>query len=216
MVRIDLGSSTYCIDATEVTRKQYASFLDAALSTSDQPPICAWNTSYLPPQGTVDMTDEAAPMVFVDWCDALAFCTWAGKRLCGSIQDGGPLATADGVSPTKSEWMAACSRNGTRPYSYGQTTHPDICNSAGDAAAHVGSFTGCQGGYDGIYDMLGNVTEWVNECDDRQPDGGGKCNDRGGSYVSTFDHPCQESSTDIFSNPSGDWGFRCCAAPQDR
>src|SRR5690349_9230704 len=44
-----VGNGAVCIDATEVTRDQYAAFLAATNNGVDvggQPPQCAWNTSY--------------------------------------------------------------------------------------------------------------------------------------------------------------------------
>jgi sulfatase modifying factor 1 len=210
MVRVDLGTAAFCIDSTEVTRKQYVAFLDSGPSTGTQPANCAWNTTFTPSLGTVDLTDDNAPMVKVDWCDALAFCTWAGKRLCGAIQGGGPLSTADGTDPAKSEWMAACTRNGSRPFPYGQTSNVGWCNTNTSGPAHVGTFPSCEGGYPGIFDMVGNITEWTNECDGVTPSGG-SCNNRGGTYATGDTTSCSYASADDMTGTAADWGFRCCA-----
>jgi hypothetical protein len=107
---------SYCIDATEVTRGDYARFL-AALSQDAvapiQPPVCEWNTSFMGIASTPQT--EALPMVGVDWCDAVAFCTWAGKRLCGKI-GGGAVDYTHYALANESQWYNACSAGGTKTY----------------------------------------------------------------------------------------------------
>jgi formylglycine-generating enzyme required for sulfatase activity len=211
MIRIDpVGLPSFCIDSTEVTETHYRAFLDSAPNPSLQPSMCSWNTTFVPT--TVTFSNPNHPIAKTDWCDALAFCTWAGKRLCGNVADGGPLSVADAVDPQKDEWMIACTRLGTRAYVYGATYQPRACNDwsvdAG-AAADVGTFPKCEGGYPGLFDMNGNVTEWDNACD-VQPGGGRNCVDRGASWLA--DGHCGYASADDWTNTSSDWGIRCCAS----
>jgi formylglycine-generating enzyme required for sulfatase activity len=215
MVRVDVaGGPSFCIDSTEVTRAHYKQFLDAALSPSAQPAFCAQaNPSF---QTLADLTSDGVldlPVVQVDWCDALAFCTWAGKRLCGDLADGGPLPFDAAADPARSEWTVACSRNGSRAYPYGGTSMPDACNAASDLGAFaVGTKKGCQGGYDGIFDMVGNVTEWENACEGLEVDGGGRCADRGASYK--YPGACSTAGSEMRTGFASDWGIRCCATPK--
>jgi formylglycine-generating enzyme required for sulfatase activity len=210
MIRIDpSGLPSFCIDSTEVTEAQYHAFLDTAPNPSQQPSLCAWNTTFIPPD--VTFSNPNHPIVRVDWCDALAFCTWAGKRLCGNVADGGPLAVADAVDPLKDEWMIACSRLGTRDYPYGLTYQDAACNdwsADAGAAVDVGSSPKCEGGYAGLFDMGGNVTEWDNACDNTAS--GRNCANRGGSWVA--EGHCHYASADDWTGPSTDWGMRCCAS----
>lgn len=212
MVRIDVGGSPFCIDSTETTQGQYKAFLDSVPNPASQPPDCAGNTTF----GTPDsFTTDDRPIVKVDWCDALAFCTWAGKRLCGQRGDGGALSIDQGLDPTRSEWMAACTRGGTRSFPYGQGYDSGACNdnSGGlGAAAPPGSFKGCQGGFDALFDMNGNVTEWENACDGVAASDGRTCLNRGSSWVAQG--RCTYASADIFTGASSDWGIRCCATPR--
>jgi len=212
MVALDaVGGPHFCIDSTEVTRAEYKAFLDTGPSTSNQWPTCAWNTTFLPDAGSIDFSDDNAPMIEVDWCDALAFCTWAGKRLCGSIADGGAIAFGDAPDPAKSEWMVACTKNGSRPYPYGQMPHVDTCNDMGTKTSHVGSFPNCNGGYDGIFDMAGNVSELENACDSLSSDGGGICAAAGGSYLSA-PASCALADSTAATDKLATVGFRCCAS----
>src|SRR5262249_39830790 len=74
----------FCIDATEVTNAQYAAFLATNPQTSLQPARCtSWNGTYAGAYvGPLTGRDDY-PVVGVTWCDAFAYCKWAGKRLCG-------------------------------------------------------------------------------------------------------------------------------------
>ncbi|MFO0613051.1 MAG: SUMF1/EgtB/PvdO family nonheme iron enzyme [Polyangiaceae bacterium] len=100
------------------------------------------------------------PVVCVDWCDALAFCTAAQKRLCGKI-GGGSAPFPDGDATT-SEWMAACSLNGANDYPYGDAFAPMACNGKYGGPSQpidVGSKAACVGGFPSLLDMSGNVAE---------------------------------------------------------
>src|SRR5262245_12465852 len=109
----------FCIDSTEVTNAQYERFYDAVENgtTPDQPAPCSWNDSFAPNATGVNETGDH-PVRGVDWCDAYAFCAWAGKRLCGSPAGG--AATYDSpANEDESEWFAACSENGMKAFPYG-------------------------------------------------------------------------------------------------
>jgi formylglycine-generating enzyme required for sulfatase activity len=210
----------FCIDTTEVTVAQYRAFLEATQgNTSGQPAVCAWNGSYLPQLGwPPDAGSEALPVVGVDWCDALAFCAWAGKRLCGAIGGGEVFNTPERkTNPTVDQWYHACS-HGFRLYPYGDMYEPDWCNTSDlDAGGRVavGSLRKCVGGHDGLFDMVGNVDEWEDSCDS---DGGrtDHCQVRGGSFraatavgsVAT----CTFLGTAVERQSTWpDLGIRCCA-----
>jgi sulfatase modifying factor 1 len=210
----------FCIDATEVTNEQYRRFLEArAGDTGGQPAACAWNVSFTPSQSALPWPPppgrERYPVGNVDWCDAHAFCAWAGKRLCGRIS-GGPVALDQADDPDESQWTSACSHGGTRAFCYGPTLDATACNDNKDERADeitaAGSLATCQGGYDGIFDLGGNLEEWIDACGD---DAGASdpCGIAGGSAFSkpadlacTSSHYTEKRSDAYFLR-----GFRCCS-----
>ena len=124
------------------------------------------------------------PWSNVSYEDARNACLDAGKRLC-----------------TKEEWIAACKQT----YPYGDAYSAGTCNdSDGVESAATGSKTACKTS-NGIYDMSGNVREWVE---------GGYL--MGGAYNSSADEVKCNAFLDYSNNkyltytPSQGDGFRCC------
>jgi len=174
-----MNGGAFCVDSTEVTNAQYAAFLaSTGNDTSHQIAACSSNSTF-EPGGTTDNypCDPAYdpvgradfPVVCVDWCDAYAFCAWAGGTLCGNgvVDDAGHLALGhtDG-------WQRACSSGEKYNFPYGDTYQPGRCvdgfGVGYDGAMPVGSATGCQSpdpSYAGVFDLVNNVAEWAAECD---------------------------------------------------
>ncbi len=222
----------FCIDSTEVTVAHYKAFLADLSNLPDrglgsQPAECKWNTSFQPPYWYPAFDQEKAdnvkpevidtmPIAVVNWCDARAFCAWSGKRLCGKV-GGGPVIPAEAAT-TKSEWFVACSHNGLNPFPYGQSYVAATCNEDHEGVLAgrkpVKSFPKCEGGYAGLFDMSGNITEWTNSCDAPGTEDAGttKCQTAGGPWSfpkSAVDcgstYPIDRAGT----NPQN--GIRCCA-----
>lgn len=216
-------AGSYCIDSTEVTEEQYQQFLDAKLPQNSQPSFCSANTSFQPDlsqnqcaQHPFDPTNAPKlPVVCVDWCDAYAYCAWAGKRLCGEIgRDAGAVDIQFANTAVHDQWFNACSAEGKHAYCYGDTYDGKVCNGADrsqDKLLPVGSLAKCLGGYPGIFDMSGNAGEWESACSDAAPDGAVQCTVRGGS-ISELSGQLTCNQTDIQTRPTASYnlGFRCC------
>lgn len=225
MVLIPLpDGSSFCIDSTEVSNRHYEAFLQAAYPFSQQTAYCAWNDSYIP-GFWLSRPGDNYPVVTVDWCDARAYCAWAGKRLCGKI-GGGRLVLGDPPSfdpqpdPLQEEWAYACTAGGTRVYPYGDVYDKTGCvtltydgeplSSASDHVRPIREAKKCEGGFPGLYDMGGNADEWVDESNKET----GK-DDRVATfspyYASWGDRSrCIDRSGGSRDGMYGATGIRCC------
>jgi formylglycine-generating enzyme required for sulfatase activity len=230
---------TMCIDSTEVTRGQYKLFLESVVegTAPQQPDYCQWNQVFEPLDSCLKQNDvcqpsqgdcDQHPVVCVDQCDAMAYCAWAGKRLCGGIKGGGvSYNNFDDVG--SSQWMNACSSGETmsKPTNtYFGGTKVINCNRLGLMNCEpygpnsvnicttwaVGTHPGCQASapYAGVFDLGGNVWEWEDSC---QASSGetDPCRLRGGSYADSIES--ERCAADISAARNGynsNVGFRCC------
>jgi formylglycine-generating enzyme required for sulfatase activity len=143
------------------------------------------------PSFNPDWQDEAQPMVSLSRADAASFCEWAGTRL-----------------PTEIEWEYAA-RAGER-----RALPPDISKSAwfdGQSKMRAHAVSQKEPNAFGLYDMLGNVSEWVAPSPDQPAEFGIL---RGGSWSHaaqflrfSFRH------RDASGARSEMYGFRCLADP---
>ena len=130
----------YFIDLKEVTQSEYDRFVKMTKRNVPQVPVFE--------EDIAKLTDPDFPVVGIGWNDAFAYCRWAGKRL-----------------PTEAEWEKAARGEGRRLYPWGNEFSYTVSNIDGedDGArylAPVGSYEGGRSPY-GVYDMMGNVAEWV-------------------------------------------------------
>lgn len=142
------AGGAYCIDQEEVSKGRYNSFITANVAVTTQKDACLTaNTSFVPrsawPPATTPSTIDftlGLPVHYVDWCDAVAYCKWDGKQLCGSL-DGKPVTPGNANNDAKSDtWFNACSAQGAFPYPYGPPPYQqNTCN--GDGAGSVGKPT---------------------------------------------------------------------------
>ena len=218
----------YCIDPTEVTRKDYNDFWTANPNLgANLPASCSFKTSYTPsndwPPTLIQGGNGGFPVRYVDWCDAYAYCVWKGKRLCGAIAGGAnPVSSAS--DRLKDSWYNACSAEGANAWPYGSTYQALACDGADYTAANGGSPptlrerddngtiipSSCQGGASGLYHMSGNVAEWEDSCD-ANAGPTDSCLVRGGGYNSAAAAlRCDASATAARQATLADVGFRCC------
>lgn len=222
LVRVGPASNSFCIDRTEVTFKQYGEFIAAGVDAAAQAPECKWNTTFAP-QAT---GGDDFPVAGVDWCDAVAYCQWAGKYLCAKAVGGrrvGPVTVNDVGDYTTHQWMIACSRQ-TNRWPYGPDRDASACNvgerDAGGALA-VASLSTCEGAYPGVYDLVGNVWEWYDgpcradggaDGGDAAPQGD-ECWLKGGGYNRAGDNiDCRVDGLGSTRDTKAAYiGFRCCS-----
>jgi len=212
MVRLPDG---YCIDATEVTRGQYKSWLSTGPAIDSSVLDCSsWKTAFNPPC-SLTVENDQLPTTCVDWCDAYLYCRAVGKRLCGQI--GGTSNPYANYASSTSQWYVACtSGSANNAYPYGSTFDASKCNGSaysGSLPMDVGIASGCQStvtGYQGVYDLSGNVWEWEDSCN-----GSGQtssCRQRGGCFAGSINNmACGYASSNVRSNTSPATGFRCCS-----
>lgn len=123
----------YWIDQYEVTNSQYAQFV----SSTEYGPPSDW------PNGQMPAEEENHPVDGVSWESAAAYCRWAGKRL-----------------PSEAEWEVAARGSEGRLFPWGNNQSVVPLPQSGTYA--VGSKPTNQSPF-GVFDMAGNVWEWVDE-----------------------------------------------------
>jgi len=150
------------------------------------------------------------PVVQVTWNDANEYCHWAGRRLPTEIE--WEFAARGGAENTSFHW------GNEIPTDYKvnvwQGKFP-LVNEELDGYAGTAPVDAYQPNQYGIYNMIGNVWEWVAGGDSS------KRILRGGSYVDSidgsFNHPARVSTRmeNSADSSSGNIGFRCASSVGD-
>jgi eukaryotic-like serine/threonine-protein kinase len=214
-----INLSAYYIDKYEVTNVQYKACQNAGHCTQ---PFSL--NSYTRSNYYGDSNFGIYPVMNITWYDADAYCRWRGGRL-----------------PTEAEWEKAARGTDDRLYPWGDSFESDRANfcdrncdlwpnydysdSYADTAP-VGSYPAGVSPY-GVYDMAGNVSEWVADQYAAYPEGvadtsidylGVAYVRRGGSWYSLGNHlrvsyrdrdiPYPQDPSNIYEM-FGKVGFRC-------
>lgn len=129
--------NAYRIDKYLVTNAQYARFIAA---TGHRPPS-DWKN------GKIQQGVLLYPVTLVNWYDAAAYAKWAGKRL-----------------PTEAEWEKAARGTDGRRWPWGNEMDPTRLNTYYNvgSASNVTAYANGVSPY-GVFDMAGNVDEWVED-----------------------------------------------------
>ena len=133
----------YYISSTETTVGQFKKCAESGACTDDAYQADGYGCSF-------SKDNNKLPMNCVDWIGADQFCKWIDAHIC-----------------TEDEWNAAC--EGTKKgqiYPYGNRYVDGNCNlgvatSSPGTIEEVKSRDACVGGIEGLYDMGGNLSEWL-------------------------------------------------------
>lgn len=188
----------FYLDETEVTNAQFKKFLDA--------------TKYKPKGSLSHFRDrrfnnDDMPVVDVDYDDAVAYAAWAGKRL-----------------PTEREWE--CAAKDSQNYEY--PTGNDLTENQARFGLNISEGSpkpvkSYRPNKFGIYDLAGNVSEWVQGVISQYPGNknpnrnyGSARVPRGGSWMSPKED-CKTYRRAILdiSKSMGNIGFRCAISKDE-
>lgn len=206
MVRIPTPTGSYCMDVNEVTVAQMEAYDGATPSApAGLPSKCAtiWDHWYPRDVGI----DKSEPAINTNWCQAWAYCRWAGKRLCRSIDTKGAITLAN------SELGWACGQGATktaRPYGTAYVKGTCDVESGRSTPIAITTTPACHGAsapYDKVLNLIGSAEEWSDEC----PDATG-CLARGGYFGHASNVAvCAYEFKYALGAQYASLGFRCCA-----
>ena len=100
--------------------------------------------------------DNNAPVVFVSWNDVRTFLHWLNKNK--PVSDPGTY-----MLPTEAEWEYAC-RAGKNDLYCGSSTASEVAWYVSKTISYQQPVAKKKANFFGLYDMSGNVREWVQDC----------------------------------------------------
>ena len=189
----------FYIDKYEVTNALYKNCVDAGGCTLPGDVSNYNNSQY-----------ANHPVVFVDWNQATAYCTWRGTS----------TDLGQGRLPGEAEWEKAARGPNGDPYPWGNDAPDKNLANYGQnvgGTTPVGSYARGTSLY-GVYDMAGNVWEWVADNYSAYPGNTSAAVDfgttyrvlRGGSW--DYDFGYMRASFRDWGHPdtrTDNFGFRC-------
>lgn len=236
--RVSLDS--FYLDRYEVTNARYAAFADATGYVTESERL-GWSGVFDPQQNGWTKGDGADwrrphgpgsshtamaefPVVHLAWEDAVEYCDWRGARLPTEAEF--EYAARGGLEGAKYAWGNDLTPEGVHRANLWQGVFPQDDRTLDGYGSHgpVGKFP--PNGY-GLYDMTGNVWEWVQDwysptyfanSPTRNPDGprsGTQKVQRGGSWLCSENY-CQgyRVAARMMTDPDSglnNLGFRCAA-----
>jgi formylglycine-generating enzyme required for sulfatase activity len=194
-------TKSFWMGKTEVTIESYKRYVNMDKKNRRMPEAPLWDKKF---------RENTHPITSVSWEGARNYCAWAGGRL-----------------PTDAEWeYAARGRSEDQIFPLNDENSRDKANFDGTKGADIWDTTSPVGSFDPsptfrLYDMAGNVWEWVNDwysatydtdsavTDPPGPSAGREHVARGGSFNSDPKEHLRISFRKSFKKPENNVGFRC-------
>jgi hypothetical protein len=220
-IRVELGEVQVDADGKVETRQEFAVGEPLPAGPVDMAQIAVGGLSFWIDRVEASLAESGRALAqagvepaSASWFEASKACEAAGKRIC-----------------SQEEWLAACV--GTRPedvdgdgafvgetlegrlYPYGDYYMRGVCWDAGDVEKNNPLATGRRGACrspEGVYDLTGNIQEWVGATPELAVL-------MGGGWYAQDRSNCGMAGTRFGPGyESRNTGFRCCAdeAPRDR
>lgn len=161
----------FALSKVEVTTAEFLTFLQ---ETGYQPPPCdpilglTWQSARRGrayPPGETDPPLE--PAVCLNWNDAHAYIAWLNGKVRG-LPSARPSRDGPYRLPSEAEWEYAARAGTSTPRWWGNAIGSGEANCNGCGSKWDGVLIAPAGSFGpnpfGLYDMLGNVWQWVEDC----------------------------------------------------